>query len=178
MVLLAAGLAAWVAGGNISVWVVYACCVALGITAAIEGPARQVFVNEVVGDAGLRPAIGLNNAVGQLGAMVGPALGGILIAQAGPAAAFAANALLCMMVLALIMSIRADELFPDPARTTGTRELCWLVLATSESGHRLLLVILLAGLLGAFGMNGPVVLAAFAEDVWHNGAAGFGLFNT
>ena len=27
-------------------------------------------------------------------------------------------------------------------------------------------------------MNGPVVLAAFAERVWHNGVAGFGLFNT
>lgn len=42
----------------------------------------------------------------------------------------------------------------------------------------LLLVIALAGLLGAFGMNGPVVLAAFAERVWHNGVAGFGMFNT
>lgn len=37
---------------------------------------------------------------------------------------------------------------------------------------------LLAGLLGAFGMNGPVVLAAFADRVWHSGPAGFGLFNT
>jgi MFS family permease len=37
---------------------------------------------------------------------------------------------------------------------------------------------MLAGLLGAFGMNGPVVLAAFASSVWHSGAAGFGLFNT
>ena len=27
-------------------------------------------------------------------------------------------------------------------------------------------------------MNGPVVLAAFAERVWHNGVAGFGMFNT
>jgi MFS family permease len=37
---------------------------------------------------------------------------------------------------------------------------------------------LLAGFLGAFGMNGPVVLAAFADRVWHSGPAGFGLFNT
>jgi MFS family permease len=26
-------------------------------------------------------------------------------------------------------------------------------------------------------MNGPVVLAAFAQEVWHNGVEGFGLFN-
>ena len=38
-------------------------------------------------------------------------------------------------------------------------------------------IMLLAGLLGAFGMNGPVVLAAFADRVWHSGPAGFGLFN-
>ncbi|MDJ0319256.1 MFS transporter [Pseudarthrobacter sp. PS3-L1] len=175
--LLAAGLAAWVAGGNISVWVVYACCVALGVTAAIEGPARQVFINEVVGDGGLRPAIGLNNAVGQLGALVGPALGGILIATAGSAAAFAANALLCMIVMALIMSIRAHELFRIPLAQRGKGALL-AGFGYVRERPPLLLVILLAGLLGAFGMNGPVVLAAFAEDVWQNGAAGFGLFNT
>jgi MFS family permease len=42
----------------------------------------------------------------------------------------------------------------------------------------LLLTMILAGLMGAFGMNGPVVLAAFADRVWHSGPAGFGLFNT
>ena len=69
---------------------------------AVDGPARQVFVNEVVGDAGLPAAIGLNSAIGQLGAMAGPALGGLVIAQAGPAAAFAANALIGVAVLVLI----------------------------------------------------------------------------
>ena len=93
IVLLALGLAAWDASGGITVWAVYGSCVALGITSAIDGPARQVFVNEVVGDAGLRPAIGLNNAIGQLGAMVGPAFGGVVIAHAGSAAAFACQRL-------------------------------------------------------------------------------------
>ena len=94
--LLALALAVLDASGGITVWAVYACCVALGITSAMDGPARQVFVNEVVGDAALRPAIGLNSAIGQLGAMLGPALGGLLIAKIGSAAAFAANALVCL----------------------------------------------------------------------------------
>jgi MFS family permease len=92
IVILAIGLAAWDASGGITVWVVYGSCIALGITSAIDGPARQVFLNEVVGDAGLRSAIGLNNAIGQLGAVAGPALGGVVIAYAGSAAAFASNA--------------------------------------------------------------------------------------
>jgi len=179
-VLLAAALAVWNAMGGTDVWVVYASCIALGITSAIDGPARQVFVNEVVGDAGLPAAIGLNSAIGQLGAMAGPALAGVVIAQWGPAAAFAANALIGVSVMVMIASIRPDELHHSPeAPEPGARR------GQILAGFRfvrarppLLLTMLLAGLLGAFGMNGPVVLAAFADGVWHSGPAGFGLFNT
>ena len=177
IVVLALALAAWAASGTITVWAVYASCVALGVTAAIDQPTRQVFVNEVVGDAALRPAIGLNNALAQLGAMAGPAVGGVLIAAAGPASAFAANSLIGMLVLGLIAAIRPAELHPGTPAERGRGQLLAGFRFVRER-PRLLLIILLAGLLGAFGMNGPVVLAAFAERVWHNGAAGFGLFNT
>ena len=177
IVVLALALAAWAASGAITVWAVYASCVALGVTAAIDQPTRQVFVNEVVGDAALRPAIGLNNALAQLGAMAGPAVGGVLSAAAGPASAFAANSLIGMLVLGLIAAIRPAELHPGTPAERGRGQLLAGFRFVRER-PRLLLIILLAGLLGAFGMNGPVVLAAFAERVWHNGAAGFGLFNT
>lgn len=178
--LLAAGLAVWNAMGGTDVWVVYASCIALGITSAIDGPARQVFVNEVVGDAGLPAAIGLNSAIGQLGAMAGPALAGVVIAKAGPAAAFAANAGIGVAVLVMIVSIRPGELHhspgvPEPGARRG-RILAGFRFVRARPP--LLLTMLLAGLLGAFGMNGPVVLAAFADRVWHSGPAGFGLFNT
>ncbi|WP_311214021.1 MULTISPECIES: MFS transporter [unclassified Arthrobacter] len=179
-VLLAAGLAVWNATGGTDVWVVYASCIALGVTSAIDGPARQVFVNEVVGDTGLPAAIGLNSAVSQLGAMVGPALAGVVIAQAGPAAAFAANAGLGMAVLVMIMSIRPGELHHS-LEVSGQEPRRGRILAGFRfvrARPPLLLTMLLAGLLGAFGMNGPVVLAAFADQVWHSGPAGFGLFNT
>jgi MFS family permease len=174
---LALGLAAWAASGTITVWAVYASCVALGVTSAINQPASQVFVNEVVGDANLRPAIGLNNAIGQLGAMAGPAVGGVVIAQAGSAAAFAANSVLCLLVLCLIAAIRPAELHPGTRAARGRGQLLAGFRYVRERPS-LLLVIALAGLLGMFGMNGPVVLAAFAERVWHNGVEGFGLFNT
>lgn len=177
IVLLATGLAAWSASGAITVWIVYASCVALGVTSAIDGPARQVFVNEVVGDAGLRPAIGLNNAIGQLGAMAGPALGGLVIAWAGSAAAFASNAFLGLLVLGMIAGIRPALLHAGTPAVRGRGQLLAGFRYVRERPS-LLLTIALAGLLGAFGMNGPVVLAAFAERVWHNGVAGFGMFNT
>jgi MFS family permease len=175
--LFALGLAGWVAGGTITVWAVYGSCLALGVVSAVDGPARQVFVNEVVGDSSLRAAIGLNNALGQLGAMAGPALSGLLIAQAGPPAAFAANALVGLLVLGLLAGMRTHELHPGTPAGRGRGELL-AGFRYVRDRPRLLLVILLAGLLGAFGMNGPVVLAAFADRVWHNGVEGFGLFNT
>jgi len=177
IVLLGLGLAAWTATGTLTVWVVYASCIALGVTAAVDQPTRQVFVNEVVGEAALRPAIGLNNALSQLGAMAGPALGGVLIAQAGPAAAFASNALIGVLVLGLIRAIRRQDLHPSTFAERGRGQILAGFRYVQER-PRLLLLIVLAGLLGAFGMNGPVVLAAFAERVWHNGVEGFGLFNT
>jgi len=36
----------------------------------------------------------------------------------------------------------------------------------------------LAGSMGAFGLNGPVVFSAFADRVWRTGAGGFGLYNS
>lgn len=175
--LLSTGLAVWDASGTTSVWVVYLCCAVLGITSAVDGPARQVFVNEVVGDAGLAAAIGFNNAIGQLGAMTGPALGGIVIAKAGSAAAFGANAILCVAGLAMIAAIRPRELHEGAPAMRGRGQLLAGFRYVRER-PRLMLIIVLAGLLGTFGMNGPVVLAAFADRVWHSGAAGFGLFNT
>jgi MFS family permease len=175
--ILATSLALWNASGTIVVGVVYGCCILLGITSAVDGPARQVFVNEVVGDGNLPAAIGLNSAMAQLGAMAGPALGGLVIAQAGSAAAFAANALLCVVVIIMIAAIRPGELhIGEPGRRGRGQILAGFRYVRERP--RLLFIILLAGLLGAFGMNGPVVLAAFADRVWHTGAAGFGLFNT
>ncbi|WP_461164662.1 MFS transporter [Arthrobacter sp. R4-81] len=174
---LAMTLAVLNANGSITVWAVYACCVALGMMSAVEGPARQVFVSEVVGDDAVRPAIGLNSAIHQLGGMVGPALAGVVIAKAGVAAAFAANSLICLAVLALVAAIRTSQLHVTPAPTRGRGE----VLAGFrfvKQRPALLLVILLSSLMGVFGMNGPVVLAAFADAIWHSGAEGFGLFNT
>ncbi|MFJ5954403.1 MFS transporter [Paenarthrobacter sp. NPDC092416] len=181
-VLLAAGLAVWNAAGGHDVWVVYASCIALGITSAIDGPARQVFVNEVVGDAGLPAAIGLNSAIGQLGAMAGPALAGVVIAHAGSAAAFAANAGIGVAVMVMILAMRPGELHASHGISgDGPSSRRGQILAGFRfvrARPPLLLTMLLAGLLGAFGMNGPVVLAAFADRVWHSGPAGFGLFNT
>ena len=163
--------------GTVVVWHLYGLAVALGLLAAVEMPARQALVSEVVGDGTVRSAISLTNALNQGGGLVGPALAGLVIAQVGQGWAFGANALVCLAVVALIGAIRPSELHrapPVPAARGQLREGFRFVADRPE----LFWVVVLAGLMGALGMNGPVVLTSFADGVWDTGAAGFGLYNS
>ncbi|WP_298457455.1 MFS transporter [uncultured Cellulomonas sp.] len=174
---VAGGLAALTLTGTIAVWHLYASAVLLGLVAAVELPARQALVGEVVGDGSLRSAISLNNALNQGGGLVGPALAGLVIAQVGQGWAFGANALVCVAVVALLGAIRPAELLRAqvvaPARGQLREGFGFVARRPALLG-----VVVLAGLMGALGMNGPVVLASFADGVWHTGARGFGLYNS
>jgi MFS family permease len=81
---------------QVAVWHLCAIAVALGLIAGIEMPARQVLVNEVLGDASLQSAIGMSNALNQGGGLIGPALAGLVIARVGQGWAFGVNALVCL----------------------------------------------------------------------------------
>ena len=173
--LVALTLAALTLSHTVALWHLCVLSVTLGLIAAVEMPARQVLVSEIVGDASLRRAIGLSNALSQGGSMVGPAAAGLVIASVGQGWAFGLNALVCLAVVALLGSIRARSAAPTLVRGPGQlREGIRYVTARRD----LLWVLSLAGMMGAFGLNGPVVLSALADRVWHTGAGGFGLYNS
>ncbi len=69
--------------GTINVWWVYLLTFLFGMAAALDVPARQAFVNEMVADEYLANAVGLNSASFNLARMIGPALAGALIALMG-----------------------------------------------------------------------------------------------
>ena len=174
---LAATLAALTIGGLVTVPLLYAFALASGCVAVFDQPARQVLVNELVGDDQLRSAISTNNALNQLSGLVGPAMAGVLINQVGQGWAFAGNAVLCVVVVVLVAVMRVDQMYlvPTVERARGQlKEGLRYIL----DRPRLLWVVVLAGFMGAFGMNGPVVLAAFADFEWDTGSSGFGLYNT
>jgi len=89
---LAGILAALALSQRIEVWHVYVIALALGLVTVLDQPARQVFVNELVGPAYLRNAISVNSTTFQLGGLIGPALAGLLLTAVGAGWAFAANA--------------------------------------------------------------------------------------
>ena len=81
---LAATLGLLALTGTAQVWQVYLIATLLGFVTVVDNPTRQVFVAELVGDKHVRNAVSLNSSVFQFGALVGPALSGILIHAVGP----------------------------------------------------------------------------------------------
>jgi MFS family permease len=175
--LTSAALAVLALTGWIEVWHVYVVAVVLGLVTVIDNPARQVFTNELVGPALLRNAISLNSSTFQLGALIGPALSGALLVAVGAGWSFAVNAIACLLVVLALSRMNLAELHraPRAARAKGQlREGVRYALAKPA----ILWTLVLLALLAVFAQNLPVLLAAYADDVFMTGAGGYGLFNT
>lgn len=74
----------------------------LGLGSALNAPAWQAIVPELVGKRQVASAVTLNSAGFNLARAVGPALGGLLVAASGPGAVFLLNALSFLGVLLVI----------------------------------------------------------------------------
>ncbi|BCW50197.1 MFS transporter [Arthrobacter sp. StoSoilB13] len=173
---LAATLAALSLSQRVEVWHVYAIALVLGFVTVLDQPARQVFVNELVGPKYLRNAISVNSTTFQLGGLIGPALAGWLLTAVGAGWAFAANAVACCSTVAMLLILRKDQLHlsrPTPRKKGMLRE----GLQYALSKPTIYWPWLMAGFVAVFAMSLPVLLAAFADHVYDAGAGGYGLLN-
>lgn len=175
--LMAALMAVLALTGVIQVWHVYLIALTLGLVTVVDSPARQVFVNDLVGPAHLRNAISLNSSIFQLGGMIGPAVGGVLITAIGGGWAFAVNAAACLYTVTTLAMLKTDQLSASVRTPKGKGQL-------REGGHYVLRkpaifwCTVTAGFVSVFAMSTPVLMAAFADNVFHTGAGGYGLLNT
>lgn len=93
MLLVSASLALFAWLGLLTPWSLLAFTFLVGCATAINGPAWQASVGDMVPRSQLPSAVALNSMGFNLARSVGPALGGIIVAAAGAAAAFLTNAL-------------------------------------------------------------------------------------
>jgi MFS family permease len=100
-------LAALTSTGTIQIWQILLLTFVSGAANAIDVPARQAFVVEMVGDpADLGSGIALNSAIFNLGRAIGPVLAGLLIAPLGFGVAFFINGLSFLAVIAGLLLMR------------------------------------------------------------------------
>src|SRR5437763_8673727 len=87
-----APLALLVLTGRVQMWEVYAIAVVFGIVDAFFMPARSSILPQVVGDRELEPGNAVLNVTAQASVILGPILGGVIVAGLGTGWAFAGDA--------------------------------------------------------------------------------------
>jgi MFS family permease len=156
---------------------VFALAFALGLAAAVDTPARQAFVVEMVGPDDLPNAVSLNSATFNSARIIGPALAGIGITAVGTGWVFLANAVTYVAVLAGLRAMRPDELHPSRrlARAKGQlRE----GLAYVRSRPPLLVPIVLVAVVGMFGLNFQITLALVVKEELGRGAGAYAFLSS
>ncbi|MDR7103022.1 MFS transporter [Croceicoccus sp. BE223] len=98
----AAGLAAMTLADLTTAPVLLAFTALIAVGAAFSAPAFQAIVPELVPPEALQRAVALNSLGVNIARAIGPALGGAIIAAAGPAAVFAVNALSVLGVVTVL----------------------------------------------------------------------------
>ena len=101
-------LALLVATGRVQLWQIYMAAIALGIVSAVDMPARQSYVVDLVGEDDLMNAIALNSALFNTTRVAGPALAGLLLAAFGTEICFVLNAVSYIPVIAALGVMRTQ----------------------------------------------------------------------
>jgi MFS family permease len=177
MAVCATVLAVLTLTGRIELIHIYVLAFLLGAATAVHNPARQAFVNEMVGVELLRNAIALNAGSFQFSRLVGPAVGGLVVAAFGSGVAFAINAASFIPATVMLLLLRRRELHlaPPVKRKRGQLVDGLRYVARTPALRWRMLVVVSTGI---FGMNMPVILVAYAKIVFVSGANVYGLLNT
>jgi MFS family permease len=171
---VALGLA-WLAfSGNTSVWPVYALAALSSAVGAFDLPARQSLVPTLVPRADLPNAISLNAIMQQTSQVLGPALGGIVIASANVGWAYMINAISFAAVIVALLMMRD---VPGRPEQHGNDAVSW---QAALEGLRfvfrspLIRSTMLLDFFATFFSSATALLPIFAQDILKVGATGYG----
>lgn len=154
-------------------WHIVLLAAALGLVNSFDAPARQAFVVEMVGREDLPNGIALNSLMFNSARVIGPAMGGLLLALVGAGWCFTINGLSFLAVIlglwAMQLSTRAPERSEESTLTQLVNGLRY-VSGQSELGGLLLLSLVFS----VFGVSYATVMPAFVEQVLRQGALVYG----
>ena len=166
-------LAALTWSGVIQVWHLVLLELMSGVLGAIDMPARQAFVVEMVGKDDLMNAVALNSAIFSAARAVGPAIGGLLIAALGEAGCFIVNGVSYLPVIGGLLLMRITD---RPAERGAASLSSNMIEGFRYLLHQRVLVglISLMAVIGLVGMTHITLMPVFARDVLSGGAERYG----
>jgi MFS family permease len=163
--------------GHVQLWHVYLLAPVLGLANAFEQPTRQALVVDLVGKEDVVNAVALNAGMFNAARLVGPAIGGFIIATVGVKAAFLLNGISFFPVIAALVMMRTSEMYTSQKRATSEMHpLAELRegLAYAFRTPAALLIVILIAIVGTFGYNFTVMLPLIDRYVLHRGSVGLG----
>jgi MFS family permease len=174
LLLLEAALLWWFTWtGQITIYWILALATFSGFVSAVEIPARQTLMVELVGREDLHEAIALNSSGFNLARIVGPGLGAFVIRTAGLAWCFGVNALSYLTVLIGLLMVKLPPYRPIAQTTSpleGIREL-WTYLRDTPEVKVLVRMVAVYSVLGVPYLT---LMPVVARNVLRTGAGGFG----
>lgn len=163
-----------VIAGVAQLWHVYVLAFLFGCAAALDLPARQAYVSDLVGEADLANAVGLNSTSFNAARMIGPAVAGGMIAATGTGWVFIINALSFVVVIGVLCVLkRADIRAPKrPAKSNGGLREGFRYIAKRTD---LLVLLTMSFLICTFGLNFPIFISTMSVKEFHAGAGQYGV---
>lgn len=171
---LALLLAALVWADAAQLWVVWLFAALLGLVTVFDNPARHSLIMHMTGEDHVANAVALNSIGHNLGRMIGPAVGGAVVAGLGVGTAFALNALTFMPMVAALYVMAPSPAPAGGAGHGGRRELIsalryvWSLTAVRTS-------LLLMLVVSVFAQNYRVLLPLLSRDLFGGGATLYGI---
>jgi MFS family permease len=167
--LVSAVLGVSVLTGNVRLWQIVVLAVLFGALSAVDNPARQAFVAEVVGGDLVRNAVTLNSTSVNVARVIGPTIAAVLVGTIGIGWCFIVNAVSFLFVIASLLSLDVRGLHPAPpvSHTAGQLRAGLRYAARVPDIARPLLMM---ALVGTFTFEFEVSLPLLARTTFHGGA--------
>lgn len=163
--------------GWTAAWYLLALSFITGSVQAVDVPARQTFMLDLVGEAELRRGSSIYASVTGLSKIAGPGLAGVIIAVSGEAAVFLLDGASFLVVVGVLIWLRESiggPLGPVDSNHGYARRFHWVL----DLPRRIQIAAGMALLIGGFGIQFEVTNPLMATRTFHLSSLGFGLLGT
>jgi MFS family permease len=175
--LQAFALAALTFSGRVEVWHIMVLSVVRGVANAFDAPARQSFYIELVDREELSNAIALNSTLMSMARVVGPSIGGVVVATLGTAWAFTINGISFLAILAGLLIMRLGKPVLQPSDHSPLADFVEGISFIWRT-RTIAALIAIALTISVFGSSFGVLLPIITAEVLGRGELAFGVLNT
>jgi MFS family permease len=172
MALTATGLAVLTFMGTIQIWHIYAITAIQAAAIAFDGPARQAIIPNLVKTEDLPNAFSLNSIAFNTGAVVGPALSGVVIASLGQGYTYLFNAISFLAVIVALLAI--GNISQDFKKASGIN-----LRAMADGVHfifsqKIIFSTMIMDFFATFFASANTMMPIVARDILKVGEVGYG----